>query len=1477
MKKKTPLDLSAFSNVHGEPLDPRELLQRLRTLVPSHSPDGAGRGAGLRPKAAADTLNDSDLQAVFDALCLTGTVANKAWLTNFLRGLGWRHHGGTRDLRHDELSAALNRLVDEGRAEVASGQGWRARPEALQARWPALWRHAQANDFWKIWAWANTGGYGPVPAQPRHAGVELQEEAQALLRLVLLARPDLAAFNRLLQGPLAGVVSGPSLLLALGQPWDPEFLEQLESGLLWGLFNTLHGQVADGLAGQPALADWVEQRMQQHPQAVPPLVWLRTAERRLLALQPAACQQALQALSEAEPARAVFEALLKVQAGQWAEGSSAFALAYKGLAKLAGKRNRLLPDLLTRWQALALLAQPDPAAWTQAHKFALAEAGSRRPAPHSGWGLLAHAVAVRLGDESFEPAAFQPTPERWQNTDTDDDDALRLVLLAWLGQAATAWASLPPAALQALVHRLHLQGQVWLAELVMQALPRLDLPTPERPAKAPPPWRATFFGVQAETWRAALAAIAALDGPAAATGGRSLLHWQLTLDSAGRPFNLQCFERTGPTRLKALGLTTLKRAERLDARDAAVARCLRHATWDKRRTWLDLASAVSALVGHPDLALADAPSQALTLVEGRPMLDVRRERQADGSEAFRIHLDELALDPNDRPVLSHHWGDIQDHEEMARRDGVRVQRDGPDRARLLRITPAQRRVAELAKKPWAVPASAQADMAAAMRALAGHFTVHSEAEHASRSLPAEQRLVAQLTPRGGALQVRLVVKPFFALGADLGPQLPPGQGRTRWLLQHGGETLATERDLAAEQAQLAALAEALPFLDDPQAEPALCGWTILQPELALATLETLGRHVAVAALEWPQGKPLRVISPQQNRLTAKVLTGGRDWLGVNASLKVDDDRVLGLRQLLTLVQQADGSRFLPLGENAWLALTEQLRQQLTDLAALADALPAPGAPTTTTRGRKAAAAAEALQLPASAAAWLADTLAGEDGQAPTGDNAWQQRVQALAAAAALQPDTPAGLQAELRPYQAEGLAWLVRRTAAGFGAVLADDMGLGKTLQTLALLLHRADQGPALVVAPTSVVANWASEATRFAPGLRLRDQTTERGAALADLGPGDLVLTSYGLLLREAEAFAQVAWGTLVLDEAQALKNAATQRAKAVGELQAGARVALSGTPVENRLADLWSLMNLLNPGLLGPAQRFAERFGNPIERQRNDAARQRLRRIVAPFILRRTKAQVLHDLPPRTEIVHRIEAGEEERALTEALRQQALDRVSRVAHSGGHAAVQVLAELTRLRRAACDPRLVVPELTAAGLQQGGAKLQAIEALVQELVEGRHQALLFSQFTDFLDRIGERLQANGIPFQRLDGSTPAAQRAQRVAAFQRGEGAVFLISLKAGGFGLNLTAADYVIIADPWWNPAAEDQASGRAHRMGQQRPVTVYRLVLAGSVEERIVALHHEKRALADGLLEGQDAAGGVVDTEALMDLLRGDPVQS
>jgi SNF2 family DNA or RNA helicase len=486
-----------------------------------------------------------------------------------------------------------------------------------------------------------------------------------------------------------------------------------------------------------------------------------------------------------------------------------------------------------------------------------------------------------------------------------------------------------------------------------------------------------------------------------------------------------------------------------------------------------------------------------------------------------------------------------------------------------------------------------------------------------------------------------------------------------------------------------------------------------------------------------------------------------------------------------------------------------------------------------------------------------------------GDAAWRQRAADLERAAALQPEVPHGLQATLRPYQHDGYVWMCRLAEAGFGAVLADDMGLGKTVQTLALLLARAAAGPALVVAPTSVCGNWAEETARFAPGLRCSvygQAEGERAGQIDSAAPGDLLVVSYALLLRDAEAFAAKPWATLVLDEAQALKNAATQRVQAVAGLQAGFRLALSGTPVENRLADLWSIMNLLNPGLLGSAARFAERFGNPIERQRNEAARARLRRLVSPFLLRRTKAQVLTDLPPRTEIVQRIEPAPEERAFLEAMRREALARIAQLDPADPNKnRFNVLAELTRLRRAACDPRLAAPELGRIG-----AKVQAFERLATELVESRHQALVFSQFTDFLKLLAERLDACGLKYQYLDGSTPASARSERVAAFQRGEADLFLISLKAGGFGLNLTAADYVVIADPWWNPAAEDQAMGRAHRIGQQRPVTVYRLVTAGSVEERIVALHQDKRELAEGLLAGQDSAAPLAAGE-LIDLLR------
>jgi SNF2 family DNA or RNA helicase len=423
-------------------------------------------------------------------------------------------------------------------------------------------------------------------------------------------------------------------------------------------------------------------------------------------------------------------------------------------------------------------------------------------------------------------------------------------------------------------------------------------------------------------------------------------------------------------------------------------------------------------------------------------------------------------------------------------------------------------------------------------------------------------------------------------------------------------------------------------------------------------------------------------------------------------------------------------------------------------------------------------------------------------------------------------------------------------------------MGLGKTLQALALILSRAPQGPTLVVAPTSVCMNWQSEAARFAPTLNvILFGGGDRSRTLAELKPLDLVVVSYGLLQQEAERFAGVHWHTAVLDEAQAIKNAQTKRSQAVMALNADFRMAATGTPLENHLGELWNLFRFINPGLLGSQEQFNERFATPIERQQDAATRNRLRRLIQPFILRRTKTQVLAELPSRTEIVREIDLSKDEAALYEALRRSALDRLAEDDAPAGQKSLQILAEIMKLRRVCCNPQLVAPELGLAS-----SKLAAFGELLDELLENRHKALVFSQFVDHLSLIRAELDRRGVRYQYLDGATTMQQRKERVDAFQGGDGDVFLISLKAGGTGLNLTAADYVIHMDPWWNPAVEDQASDRAHRMGQQRPVTIYRLVARHTIEETIVDLHRHKRDLADSLLEGSDVAGKMSAREML-----------
>lgn len=445
---------------------------------------------------------------------------------------------------------------------------------------------------------------------------------------------------------------------------------------------------------------------------------------------------------------------------------------------------------------------------------------------------------------------------------------------------------------------------------------------------------------------------------------------------------------------------------------------------------------------------------------------------------------------------------------------------------------------------------------------------------------------------------------------------------------------------------------------------------------------------------------------------------------------------------------------------------------------------------------------------------------------------------------------PPDLDATLRGYQQQGIDWLCFLRDANLGAVLADDMGLGKTLQTIAAL-----RGRTLVVCPKSVVFNWADEIERFRPGLR----TVLFHGPKRELDPtAPVTLTTYSVLRLDIERLAKERWDVVVLDEAQAIKNESSQTARSAFRLDAAFRVALSGTPVENRLEELWSVMNFANPGLLGARSDFYERFASPIS-SGDATAGARLRAKIRPFVLRRMKRDVLPELPPRTETVLHVELDETERAVYDAVRVATKQAVAdKLAQGGG--VLAALEALLRLRQAACHPALV-PGQSA----DGSSKLERLLEALEDAAADGHKALVFSQWTSLLDLVEPALEAAGIRFLRLDGST--RDRAEVVSAFQSDDGPpVMLVSLKAGGTGLNLTAADHVFLMDPWWNPAVEDQAADRAHRIGQDRPVMVYRLVTKDTVEERILVLKERKRALADVALGEAAGASGITKDDLL-----------
>ncbi len=837
----------------------------------------------------------------------------------------------------------------------------------------------------------------------------------------------------------------------------------------------------------------------------------------------------------------------------------------------------------------------------------------------------------------------------------------------------------------------------------------------------------------------------------------------------------------------------------------------------------DLDKAVAALIGHPLLFWFDSPGTRVELLPGEPELLVKA-----GGEHVTI-----SLRPPVRP------GD----------GNVVVTRESPTRLRVVRIREEHHRIGAIVGDGLVVPLEAEVRVLQAIGAISSIVTVQSDIGSSAADLEridADPRLHVHLLPYGQGLRIRILVRPL----PDTGAYYAPGSGAERVIADVNGIRTEAKRDLNAErerQRQLLADIRALENAEEEHDE-----WLLGQPLACLELVSELQElDASQVVIAWPEGEPFRVskkVSSKSVRLTIK---RDKDWFAANGEVVVDEGRVLDLLSLLEKLRGSEG-RFVALGDNQFLALTNELHRRLTDLAAYTDAND------------------DALRVHP-LASFALEELALEAGGVEA-DKAWRAHLQKMAANAEYVPQLPSTLQADLRDYQREGFAWLARLAHWGVGACLADDMGLGKTLQALALILLRAPNGPTLVVAPTSVCTNWIAEAARFAPTLNVKlFGPGERAGMIDSAGPFDLIVASYGLLQLEAPLFAKKTWHTVVLDEAQAFKNAHTRRSQAVMALRGEFRMIATGTPLENHLGELWNLFRFINPGLLGSADQFQLRFAGPIEKAQDKraeaGARARLRRLTQPFILRRTKSQVLTELPPRTEIVIPVELTQEETALYESLRREALDKLAALEAPESQKSIAILAEMMRLRRAVCNPELVAP-----GVGIASSKLATFARLIDDLLDNRHKVLVFSQFVDHLTLIRKHLDARGIRYQYLDGSTPMQERKKRVDAFQAGEGELFLISLKAGGVGINLTAADYVIHMDPWWNPAVEDQASDRAHRMGQQRPVTIYRLVARHTIEEGIVELHHHKRDLAESLLEGGDMAARMSPSDMLAMLQQG-----
>jgi superfamily II DNA or RNA helicase len=913
------------------------------------------------------------------------------------------------------------------------------------------------------------------------------------------------------------------------------------------------------------------------------------------------------------------------------------------------------------------------------------------------------------------------------------------------------------------------------------------------------------------SWRRFVDALASDPQPQAA---RAALHFVLRLDAARVAVGVF---KDGLDASKLASPLRLLRSGQVEERDRAVLETLAGRTRTLGAHWVyaDL-NVLRSLVEHPRV-LSESTGEALHLSEEQLALELLE--RPEGMQP-RVTL-------AGAPVTSHARDPFVFHHDAARRALVFA----------VVHPPLQRLLAALEHFRGILPKESYPALASRLSALRSIARVQAPKALDGYEHPAADKLLLRITPLlEEGLDLTLCVRVF-----PLSPLWIPGEGSERVDGLVDGEQRFSRRNLSRERELAEQVIDALSLRQ--YTEITRCAYRINSHAAALEVLSRAAQLHERLDLEWAETeRRLHVTGTVRSAdLHVRLFKRGA-WLVVSGAAGSGAEQV-AIARLLQAVRL--GERFVQVQGRDYVEIERSLFALLEE-AQLG----------VSSHDRQ-------LALPLAAAPYVLPRLGEQVRGGDVETEAWLTRLAQRSQPTAADETLP--LYDRLRSYQRAGVQWLLALAAWAPGAVLADEMGLGKTVQAIALLLQRAAAGPALVIAPTTLVANWQNELARFAPQLRvLVYRGSERQRLLAELAPSTVLITSYEILLRDREHFSPHAFATQIIDEAQNLRNARTARARAVAEVQAEFRVALTGTPIENRLGDLWSLFQLIAPGLLGHWSRFRALFAVPIERYDDRERATRLRNLVGPFLLRRTKDDVAPELPARTEVVHTVELSGPEQQLYRAALAHARLALSSRQRRDGEFTVHILAELTRLRQLACHPRLVLPDSRIES-----TKLHVLQRLLDDILPRGHRVLVFSQFAKHLGLVRDALCERGRSVLYLDGSTPSGERAELVERFQAGAAEVFLISLKAGGTGLNLTAADYVVHMDPWWNPAAEDQASDRAHRIGQTRPVTIVKLVAADTIEERVLGLHAHKRRLAQDMLSGEPS-GAALDQEALQALL-------